>query len=103
MASFFSRLFRSHFSHGESGEVVETVEYRGLWILAAPERSEGQWRVAGKIVKGSGEGRLERVFQRADRLPTREQAAEQSIGKGQRIIDERGEQMFADGEPGGRV
>jgi hypothetical protein len=104
MASFFSKLFDSN-----EGQVDATptqgdpVEYGGLTIRAAPIADGGQWRLAGVLIKQSNEGSLQRNFVRADVLANKEEAEELSVCKGKQIIDEQGENLFADGAKTGRT
>ena len=105
--SFFSKLFGSKPADESGGsQRGDPVPYEGLTICAAPERAGDQWRLAGVIIKqGAGEdgGDLERSFLRADTFAAREEAEAQAIRKGQQIIDEQGERLFADGAPTGRA
>ena len=107
MASFVSRLLKGLAGGSSAGdgpaERGEAVAYKDLVIHPAPEREGQQWRIAGVIVKQSGEGELERVFTRADTVPTREEAENLSILKARQIIDERGADLFADGKATGRA
>ena len=43
----------------------------------------------------------ERILQRADCFATREDAAAFTIVKGKQVIDQRGDELFADGGPAG--
>jgi len=104
MASFFSKLFGSGSDKSSSIPVRgEPVSYEGLTIQAAPVAAEGQWRLAGYIVKETANGNLERNFLRADLFASKEEAETFAIRKGQQIIDEQGERLFANGEPEGRA
>ena len=87
----------------EEPEKGEAVVYEGLVIRAEPEKDGGRWRLAGVIVKESADGDLERHFLRADTFASRDEAESFAIRKGQQIIDERGQRLFADGEKTGRV
>ncbi len=104
MASFLSKLFGGA-SNKEPGspERGDPVTYEGLIIQAAPVPAEGQWRLAGVIIKEAEGGNLERSYLRADLFASREEAMEFGIRKGRQIIDEQGQRMFANGEPVGRV
>ena len=105
MASFVSRLLKG-LTGGSSGgggpaERGEAVAYKDFVIHPAPVREGQQWRVAGVILKQSGDGELERTFTRADTVATRDEAETLSVGKARQIIDQRGADLFADGEPTG--
>ena len=86
-----------HYQRGEA------VVYKELVIHPAPERDGNRWRVAGVIVKQSGNVEMERVFTRADTFATREEAEILSVQKARQIIDERGAALFADGKATGRA
>ena len=64
-------------------------------------REGQQWRVAGIIIKQSGDVEFERAFTRADTIATREEAETLSVRKARQIIDERGAALFDDGEATG--
>ena len=55
------------------------------------------------ITKADSEGAMERIFQRADTFASREDAAAFTITKGKQVIDQRGDDLFADGAPSGRA
>ena len=98
--SFFSKLFGGG-GDDKTPAVVreEAVAYKGYLIVAAPQPAESEaWRLAGFIVSGE----MEREFVRVDTVPSRTDACEFAVRKGQQIIDERGERLFADGEATGR-
>jgi len=106
MVSFLSRLFGSKSSSkapSAQRERDEAVEYKGYLIHAAPEQEGGQWRVAGVIRKVDADGEKERILQRADCFATREDAAAFTIVKGKQVIDQRGDELFADGAVTGRA
>ena len=107
MASFLSRLFGGLTGKPAEGEETpkrgEAVDYEGFKIRPAPEKADSQWRLAGVIVKPGDDGDLERVFIRADLFTSREEAETFAIRKGQQIIDEQGDRLFADGAPSGHA
>ncbi|HLS68928.1 MAG TPA: HlyU family transcriptional regulator [Kiloniellales bacterium] len=106
MASFLSRLFGGGSSakpEAAAPKRDEAVEYKGFLIQAAPEQQDGQWRVAGVIRKVNADGEQERILQRADSFATREDAAAFTIVKGKQVIDQRGDDLFADGAASGRA
>lgn len=87
----FKQLLGGLFGGGESAPAEDApVEYEGYTIAAAPMRQGGQWICAGVVRKG---GR-EHAFIRADTFADRESAAELSVRKGKRLVDELGERMF---------
>lgn len=111
MVSFFSKLFgggKPDSKEGKDPERGEAVAYKEFAIAASPLRDGEQWRLCGVIVKTvsgeDGEGStLERTFIRADLYASREEAENFAIRKGQQIIDEQGDRLFADGAPTGRA
>ena len=107
MPSFLSRIFSvfsgTPGSQDQAPPLADTVEYAGLTIQPAPEQADGQWRLAGVIIKSTDGEPLERTFLRADLFMSREDAETFAIRKAKQIIDERGDQLFADGEKTGRA
>ncbi len=107
MASFLSRILGGLTGKPAEGEDTpkpsEAVEYEGFKIRAAPERADSQWRLSGVIIKPGDDGDMERIFIRADLFTSREEAETFAIRKGQQIIDEQGERLFADGAPSGHA
>ena len=107
MASFVSRLLKGLTGGSSAGdrpaERGEAVVHKELVIHPAPEREGNQWRVAGVIIKQSGNEEMERAFTRADTVATREEAETLSVLKARQIIDQRGAALFGDGKPTGRA
>ena len=70
------------------------VEYKGYNIVPTPRKGQGGWSTEGIISKEiDGETRSEH-FIRADMLMSEEAAADYSIGKAKKIIDEQGDRLF---------
>lgn len=105
MMSLFSKLFGGGSPKEPEAPIrEEPVTYDGYSISAAPEKADGgQWRLAGYITKKSDEGDMERQFIRADLYSSREDAIEYAIKKGQQVLDQQGDRIFADGKPTGRA
>jgi len=105
MTSFFKKLFGGGAKADDGGGAKRSdpVEYQGFLIQAAPIRQGEHWRLAGFIVMKQEGGDLEREFSRADTFPSHDDAVSFSLRKGHQIVDERGEKLFADGAPSGRV
>ena len=108
MTSFVSRFLKGFTGQSDGGknrsaERGDAVDYKDLVICPAPEREGQQWRIAGVIIKKSGDADLERTFTRADTVASREEAMTISVRKGKQIIDERGSGLFGDGKETGRV
>ncbi|WP_425406033.1 HlyU family transcriptional regulator [Hwanghaeella sp.] len=112
MASFFSKLFgggKPEANDDSPAARGETVTYKEFSIAASPMRDGDQWRLCGVILKavpgtdGQDDVQLERTFIRADLYTSREEAETFAVRKGQQIIDEQGDRLFADGAPTGRA
>jgi len=97
--SFFKKLFgggapRDDDGKAGGGQVGETLDYKGYRIRATPFPAEGQYQTCG-VVSRTVDGELkEHRFVRADRLASKEAAAELALRKGQQIVDEQGDGMF---------
>ena len=74
----------------------EGIAYKDVTIYPQVQPEGGQWRVAGVIAKGEGEGALEHHFIRADLLSSQDEAEAFAVRKGRQIIDERGDRLFVD-------
>jgi hypothetical protein len=70
------------------------AEHNGFHIAAMPYPEAGQFQVAGVIRKEIDGIAKEHKFVRADRFPTREDAAEFSLAKARQIIDQQGDRIF---------
>jgi hypothetical protein len=73
---------------------VKEAEYNGFRILAEPYKEGGQYQLAGRIVKDVNGETREHRFVRADRFASLEEAADFTLHKARKIIDERGERVF---------
>lgn len=111
MASFFTKLFgggKPEANDDQPPARAEAVPYNGFEIAPSPMKDGDQWRLCGVILKSAageeGEAmQMERTFIRADLYTSREEAESFAIRKGQQIIDEQGDRLFADGAPTGRA
>ena len=72
----------------------EPDTYKDHLIYAEPMSEGGQWRLAGRIVKGEGETMLEYKFIRADIFANRDEVEAAALRKGRQIIDEQGAALF---------
>jgi hypothetical protein len=94
--SFLKRLFGG----GQSGTpdeaeaVGEPVTHNGFTIRATPFAEEGQFQTCGVVAKEVDGQMKEHRFIRADRFPSRDDAAAHAIRKGIQLVDEQGEGMF---------
>lgn len=87
------KLFKSLFGgspEDASKGALESIEYKGFTIEAAPIPEGSHFRTAGYIV-GELDGDSKRVqFIRADQHGDQQAAIDHSFAKGRQIIDERG-------------
>ena len=97
MAGWLGRLFgggaKAEADDDRPNE-AKAVDYNGFRIVPAPRRQPGGWLTAGLISKEIGGETKQCPFVRADVLATREDAEDNSIRKGQRIVDEQGDALF---------
>ena len=109
MGSFFSRLFGGSSNKDAAVKRSDPVSCKGYLICAAPERNGDSWNLAGVIIKSGVEDEegntedLERHFIRADTFTSYDEAVSFALSKGEQIINEQGERLFADGAKTGRV
>ena len=68
--------------------------YKDCLIYAEPMSEGGQWRLAGRIVKGEGEAAKEHKFIRADIFSNRDEVESATLRKARQIIDEQGDRLF---------
>jgi hypothetical protein len=92
--SFLSKLFGGGTSSGGAPKPTAEEEYKGFTIRATPTAVGSEHQLAGTIEKEvAGELKTYR-FVRADRLGSRDEAAQRAIDKGKQLIDEQGEKLF---------
>ena len=80
---------------GTAAPDAAPVEYKGFRIRPAPYLVNGQYQTAGFIEKDVGGEVKSHRFVRADTDASRDDAIATTIIKAKRIIDERGDKMFA--------
>ncbi|SOE08427.1 hypothetical protein SAMN05877838_0145 [Hoeflea halophila] len=68
--------------------------YKDYLIYAEPIAEGGQWRLAGRIVKGEGDAAREHKFIRADISANREEVETMALRKARQIIEEQGDALF---------
>jgi hypothetical protein len=90
--SFLKKLFGGRSEAAPAS--APTEEHKGFTIRATPIAEGGQFRVCGMIIGEQGGERREFVFQRADRMSSREEAVGLTFQKGRQIIDEQGARLF---------
>lgn len=92
--SFLKKLFGGGGSDAGRTGPAASAEHKGFNIEAQPYKEQGQWQLAGVIVKEIDGVRREHRFVRADRFSSRDEAAELALSKGRQIIDEQGTNLF---------
>jgi hypothetical protein len=68
--------------------------YKDCRIYAEPMAEGGQWRLAGRIVKGEGEAAKEHKLVRADLFSNRDEVIAATFRKARQVIDEQGDGLF---------
>lgn len=91
-------LFKKLFGGGGGGpaepQALAEATHEGCHIVAAPMPEGDQYRLAGTIEKEiGGEVKTHRLI-RADMFPSADVAAEATIRKAKRVIDEQGDRLF---------
>lgn len=87
-------LFGSGDGADKKGSSRPAELYEGYEIIAEPRPTGGQWQVAGRIEKVSGEERKVHVFVRADTMPNEDEAATHMVRKAKVMIDQQGDSIF---------
>ncbi len=90
--SLFSKLFGN--GKQSSPKASAMIVHDGFRIAADPIREGSQYRVAATIEKEiDGETKTHRLI-RADTLGDAESAAQASVDKAKKLIDEQGDRLF---------
>lgn len=92
--SFLKRLFGLGDAPQAETPAGEEREYKGFVIVAEPIREGAQWRLAGRILEGSGAEAKVHRFIRADVFADRADAIRFAFMKGERLVDELGKNLF---------
>lgn len=74
--------------------VAAETTYQGYTITAMPTEDPGGWRIGGRISTELDGTLRSTTFIRADVYGSREVAAEMTIDKARRLIDEQGPDLF---------
>jgi hypothetical protein len=74
--------------------VVAETTYQGYTITATPREDPGGWRVSGQISMDQDGTTRTTSFVRADVHGSQEMAAEVTLEKARRLIDEQGPSLF---------
>jgi hypothetical protein len=98
MASIFKALWAGLTGNREPPDDPphDAIEHNGYRIRPAPYAVDGGYQTCGVIERDFPEGMKEHRFVRAETHPTPDAAAAFAIAKGQQIVDEQGERLFAD-------
>ena len=96
MVSFLKKLFGGAPAGGDNGADAEAVEYKGHLIRPTPMKQGAQFQTAGTIEKEIGGVVKSYRFVRVDKHSSREDAVSLIVIKGQQIIDEQGDRIYAD-------
>jgi hypothetical protein len=92
--SFLKKLFGGGGS-SSGPKVLAEASHEGCRIAAAPmPEADGQFRLSGTIEKEIDGAVKTHHLIRADVFPSADAAAEATIAKAKRIIDEQGEGLF---------
>lgn len=97
MAGFIDRIRNLFAGNGTSGAPEPANEpdtYKECQIFAEPMAEGGQWRLAGRIVKGEGESAKEHRFIRADMFSNKDEVIAATLRKARQVIDEQGDGLF---------
>jgi hypothetical protein len=97
MVSFLKKLFGGSDAGGKDAAAdADSVEYRGHMIRPTPMKAGAQYQTAGVIEKEIGGTLKSYRFVRVDKHSSRDDAVALIIIKGQQIIDEQGDKIYAD-------
>lgn len=93
MVGILKKLFGGGAEPGPAKPAAE-LDYDGFRLIATPVQVAGGWSTQGTIEKTIG-GELKQIdFVRADTSPSRDGAAQMSLDKAKKIVDERGDAVF---------
>jgi hypothetical protein len=93
--SFLKKLFGGSTSDTPQASAVTAQEdYKGFTIVAEPYKAEGQFQVAGRVVKIIDGEEKRHAFIRADRFPAQDDATQVALLKGRQLIDQLGDRLF---------
>ncbi|MEP3436449.1 MAG: HlyU family transcriptional regulator [Hoeflea sp.] len=87
-------LFGGNATSNPPQAASEPDSYKDCLIYTEPMAEGGQWRVAGRIVKGEGAEVKEHKFIRADIFSNKEEVEAATLRKARQIIDEQGAALF---------
>lgn len=93
--SFLKKLFGGGNSAPKEPEGGEPIEYKGYSIKATPFMADGQYQCCGVISREIDGEVKEHRFIRADKLSSLDDAIQIIHRKGQQMVDQMGDRMFA--------
>ena len=98
MISVFETLWRGlvgrRWASPASQPSFNAIDYKSFRIRPVPYQSEGGYQTAGVIEKDFPDGPREHRFIRAEKHPSRDDAATFAVAKGRQIIDQQGDRVF---------
>jgi hypothetical protein len=93
---FISKLTSGKTQDSGQATNAEAINYKGYTIVPTPKQNGGQWTTEGQISKEIDGVTKSQYFIRVDTHTARDEAANYSILKAKRIIDEKGDKLFKD-------
>ncbi|MTH98146.1 HlyU family transcriptional regulator [Roseibium sp. RKSG952] len=97
IGKLFKNLFGGDKTPSEppAGKGLPPVQHGSFLIIPEPRQHNGQWQVAGRIEKQSGDEVKSHTFIRADTLGSAEEAGAHMVRKAQMMIDQQGDSIFS--------
>lgn len=93
---FLGKLVAGKRQDSDPGNSLEAVTYKGFTIVPMPKQDRGQWTTEGYISKDIDGVSKSEHFIRVDTHGFRDEAANYSVLKAKKIIDEKGDKLFKD-------
>lgn len=88
---FFSRLFGKA---AAPAAAPEAVLHKGCRIFPAPVKEAGGYRIAARVEKDFPDGVRVHNLQRADTIPSLDEATSLTVAKARQAIDQLGDALF---------
>jgi hypothetical protein len=92
--SFFKKLFGGKVASDAGASTGPSEEYNGFTLTATPFSEAGGYQLCGVISKEIDGVVKEHRFVRADRFPSRDEAAQFTLKKARQLVDEQGEKLL---------
>lgn len=93
---FLGKLATGKRQDGDPADNPAAVTYKGYTIVPMPKQDGGQWTTEGYISKDFDGVSKSEYFIRVDTHISREEAANYSVFKAKKIIEEQGDKLFKD-------